>query len=607
MGNYIGITDSPADQDEFGIGHYIDGLCEFILNCDTPITISIQGSWGSGKTSIMKMVQNRIEDKVLPVFFNTWQFSQFDLGNDLPISMIRFFLEEIGAQQDKLYKALNFMGSMSAMIANAAVKTVSGGAVEGVFGNPLGNKGDSDPAHTIKDLHDNLQKHVQEACEKTKKDRIVVFVDDLDRLMPGKAMELLEVLKIFFDCKRCVFVLAIDYDVVIRGAAEKYGFKLNDKSPEGLKEAEKGRAFFDKIIQVPFKMPVVEYDISKYMEEGLKKINVHPNEEDMSTYQNLCTYSVGTNPRGLKRILNAFLLLNTMRAAKAENMEDSKQQLILFALLCLQQYKEAIYNLIVRVNRDIDDDDATEMIELFTRLLKDEDAALHLNETYHTDIQQADIQAFKPFLLEFLNLIEIKPLSFLLDENFDEPNDEQQKLIDADTEKYQLFNQILTLSSSTASDNAATQQEEPKKRKRSWTAEAGNNRITELREFLENNEEFNTYFRMGGSWDRGFTIKFKSRSCKYWLFLFRKRKDITFGYSAFFKDYEDLYQMREPIEQKLGYPLQWWDPATKRRTKDGFLVIREIDFTNDSQCQKLYQDVLTRLVEMAKAFNEVMG
>ncbi len=74
--------------------------------------------------------------------------------------------------------------------------------------------------------------------------RVVVFVDDLDRLQPQKAVEVLETMKIFLDCERCVFVLAVDYDVVARGVKAKYGDTLSD---------EKGKSFFDKIIQLPFK------------------------------------------------------------------------------------------------------------------------------------------------------------------------------------------------------------------------------------------------------------------------------------------------------------------------------------------------------------------
>ncbi|MDD4544159.1 MAG: P-loop NTPase fold protein, partial [Clostridia bacterium] len=51
----MGYTDKPVEkltEDSFGIKTYINGLCQFIVSCDTPMTISIQGDWGSGKTSM---------------------------------------------------------------------------------------------------------------------------------------------------------------------------------------------------------------------------------------------------------------------------------------------------------------------------------------------------------------------------------------------------------------------------------------------------------------------------------------------------------------------------------------------------------------------------
>ena len=52
----IGNTDIPAEgmsEDLFHIESYIDGLSVFIKECATPMTVSIQGDWGSGKTSMM--------------------------------------------------------------------------------------------------------------------------------------------------------------------------------------------------------------------------------------------------------------------------------------------------------------------------------------------------------------------------------------------------------------------------------------------------------------------------------------------------------------------------------------------------------------------------
>lgn len=75
---------------------------------------------------------------------------------------------------------------------------------------------------------------------------------------------MLEVLKLFLDCDRCVFVLAVDYEVVTLGIKQKFG---NDVSKE------KGRSFFDKIIQLPFKVPVANYDIHKYVRDMMQQIS----------------------------------------------------------------------------------------------------------------------------------------------------------------------------------------------------------------------------------------------------------------------------------------------------------------------------------------------
>ena len=90
-----GCPDVPiADikDDRFNVGQYINGLSSFILTCDTPMTVSIQGDWGSGKTSMMNMVEANIRNLALPIWFNTWQFSQFSLGNSLAISMMEVLI-----------------------------------------------------------------------------------------------------------------------------------------------------------------------------------------------------------------------------------------------------------------------------------------------------------------------------------------------------------------------------------------------------------------------------------------------------------------------------------------------------------------------------------
>ena len=46
-----GLSDRPQAQDYLELGRYIDGLADFIRQCATPLTLAIQGDWGSGKTN----------------------------------------------------------------------------------------------------------------------------------------------------------------------------------------------------------------------------------------------------------------------------------------------------------------------------------------------------------------------------------------------------------------------------------------------------------------------------------------------------------------------------------------------------------------------------
>jgi len=354
-----GFTDKPAMSDAFSIEKYINGLNLFITSCNTPMTIAIQGDWGTGKTSMMTMVKEKLGDKVQSAWFNTWQFSQFSMGDSLPILLLTNLMRAIKNEkadstlkqsQDKLGRTLAVLGKK---VAFGVLENVIGGQLtdmveKGIDGatNAFKGKNDNledrkDMSQAIEELKADFQNYVREALKANDKDRLVVFVDDLDRLAPARAVELLEVLKLFLDCEGCVFVLAIDYSVVTRGVKDKYGAEF---------DAEKGRSFFDKIIQVPFKLPVASYDISNYVKECFNEINL-PCEDDaqLKKYVALIEKSIGNNPRSIKRLFNTYLLLNSVVMEEILKTDGNKQAL--FAILCMQQTYEGVYNYIIR-NRD---------------------------------------------------------------------------------------------------------------------------------------------------------------------------------------------------------------------------------------------------------------
>ena len=345
MSEFIGYTDLPIEnlsEDKFNVGQYIEGLGKFILECDTPMTISIQGDWGSGKTSVMKMIQSSLGEKILPIWFNTWQFSQFNLGNSLAISMIDILLKKLDGDPKMLSKITGGMFSMTKNLLISATELTAGSNM----GNKIKDLIENFSATNCVDEIDLLKKNFEETVEKklnsSKKFRVVVFVDDLDRLEPLKAIELLEVLKLFLDCKNCIFVLAVDYEIVTLGIRQKYGDTIN---------AAKGKSFFEKIIQLPFKMPVASYDIEKYTGFMMKKMKI---DDDVKLFSSLIKNSIGLNPRGMKRLFNTYRLLNNILPPVQDESDKILQKRILFAAVCMQMGFETVYDYLSAGNIDVD-------------------------------------------------------------------------------------------------------------------------------------------------------------------------------------------------------------------------------------------------------------
>ena len=179
--------------------------------------------------------------------------------------MITDLINELNVEDSKkkqFYKKTKSVLSKSLEYLNFDFGILNGEKITEKFQDLIISLGEK--TNDIKYLKENLQNIINEAIEVNDYDRIVIFIDDLDRLVPEKAIELLEVLKLFLDCEHCVFVLAIDYNVVVRGAKSKYGKDLDD---------EKGKAFFEKIIQVPFTVPVANYDLQNFIESSLNKLD----------------------------------------------------------------------------------------------------------------------------------------------------------------------------------------------------------------------------------------------------------------------------------------------------------------------------------------------
>jgi|SRR5579862_6330224 len=71
------VVDQPTAKDELGFSPYVAALAAFLLHDEThaPLTLSIEGPWGAGKSSFMLQLQERIGGAPKPgktVWFNVW-------------------------------------------------------------------------------------------------------------------------------------------------------------------------------------------------------------------------------------------------------------------------------------------------------------------------------------------------------------------------------------------------------------------------------------------------------------------------------------------------------------------------------------------------------
>ena len=348
----ISITDKPIvtiSEDLLKVDRHAKALSDFILRSDTPLTIGLQGEWGSGKTSLMYLLREKLQSSdVATAWLNTWEYSLFRGAHETTPAVLQGLLVKLkdacGDQwtlndeaKEKWRSVVRFAGALGNQLlankagidAKAAIDEVKGGSSQTI----------TDIAELKAAITDIIDRLIQDPKNDFK--RVVFFVDDLDRINPADAVEVLEALKNVFDIPHCIFLLAIDYDVVVKGLEGKFGPKTEANEREF-------RSFFDKIIQLPFSMPTGTYDIEHFLASKLKDLGISQQAGREELFAKVVKYTVGYNPRSLKRYINSFSLLNSIRKLDeaAEEQGEETDELMLFALLGIQISYPKIFRLL---------------------------------------------------------------------------------------------------------------------------------------------------------------------------------------------------------------------------------------------------------------------
>jgi predicted KAP-like P-loop ATPase len=314
------LSDEPHPEYTQDFPKYGEKISSIILNSHPKFSIGIFGGWGIGKTTIMKLIKHRLDEdpnnkNTITIWFEPWKYEKekhlgvLPLLRTLEISMKnasnrpgkKEIMDGIEKTMFAFAKSLEFNASLDVpTMGSAGVKINADKMIDSLKTEKttLGNEKVKYFLH----VSDHLKAEVENYFSRTGF-RMVVFIDDLDRCLPEKALEVLESIKIFFDITGIIFVIGMDPDSMDHLMKAKYGEGSNID----------GLGYLQKIIQFPFHVPKwSKSDIKSLIRAGIRKALEDTEIFKVLTNEyiiNILSNSVENNPRQLKRFINTLILI----------------------------------------------------------------------------------------------------------------------------------------------------------------------------------------------------------------------------------------------------------------------------------------------------------
>lgn len=384
------ISDAPTSEPLNDFNELSLVLTNVIKNSESRFTIGIYGEWGTGKTTLMELIEKKISDDqepddktILTVRFNAWRYEREErlatiaMMNAIANAMIKN--EEFKKGGSEIKEMVTGASKVALHALTTRFLYQSFGEVrkkifpkEKFLNSATGNTTYSDKMNAIFEKMEEIMKNIKGA-------KIVVLVDDLDRCLPMKALEVLESIKVFLDIEGFVYVLGINHDTISNTI---------EHSHEGL--SGKGSEYIKKIIQIPITLPAWEYNglkdvlvksiIQKLDEKYIKVLSTGPNTDRLFKIAE-------NNPRQLKRIINSFIVAYETCSNDITELELN----ILLEAFLMKQEKPKFFSVYVDNDHEIDGKYFREVIYTFmnefqdlrdkTRKVEEEETSVTL--TYH--------------------------------------------------------------------------------------------------------------------------------------------------------------------------------------------------------------------------------
>lgn len=303
-------TDKPIEknsQDCLKRTNFSKQLAKAILNYTKQdnFVISLCGKWGSGKTSIINMVVEEMdeltknkEDKSIIIQFNPWNYTDSD-------QLISQFFSTL---QNKLlnYKSNENLKNIGDLFQNygSILDYTRYIPVVGKYFKPVRGlfKGFGKSAENkyLKDNTIESQKDKIITALKGQNQKFIIIIDDIDRLTNSQIRSIFQLVNSIAGFPNMIYLLSFDREVVTRALGEVQNCDGNE--------------YLEKIIQVPFNVPeaskqMVNNILIDRVDEILQRNNYAISTEDNSYCADVINNSVLPfidSVRDINRILNSF-------------------------------------------------------------------------------------------------------------------------------------------------------------------------------------------------------------------------------------------------------------------------------------------------------------
>lgn len=357
------LTDHPLEReagagDTFNLRYRVGPVLDILRypGTQTPMAILISGDWGTGKTSAMRWLEGLLDIwnkeasegqvKVWPVWFYPWKYdNKQDVWRGLIAEVIirAIDVKELtwekakkAAKQFGLFLGKSFLHALASVRFKAKVPGEVAEAEVDLAGIKEMVSEYQQAAHPEKAYLNEFEDSLKGWIKSTLGDdeRMVIFIDDLDRCMPEIALGVLEALKLYLSIEKLIFVVGVDKVVVEKLVVEHYK-KLGlvkEESGEGKGgeqerkvDEEKAKQYLAKMFQVEVHLEPSEQQISDYLNEQLEGISYwkepYLSAGEQELFRGLVLKFAGRNPREVKRLLNSAL----MTGAGAEMMKVGEE------------------------------------------------------------------------------------------------------------------------------------------------------------------------------------------------------------------------------------------------------------------------------------------